>query len=245
MKNLVLLFSIIVTLSSCNFYKPAMINAPILEERGEAEVGVSIGNGTNITASYAIGRHLAVSGRFTSFSNINYEITSTDTTVFEFNAPNYNYELAVGYFNATESFNYSIYAGYLMGKTASLNEGFLTSNEDLAIGADISSFFVQGSAFANLDGESYIGLVARFNALNFTDFTTSEIFSNNTTAFSPANNNQIVGQVGLQYNLKKDKFGLMGQFQYAFTDSPDSYFTLRKVGIHVGAYLRIGEFLRK
>ncbi|MFT6166752.1 MAG: hypothetical protein ACJASF_001445 [Vicingaceae bacterium] len=53
MKNIVVLFVAIVPLSSCNFYKPAMMNAPVLEEKVELTLGVSAGNGTDVAASYA------------------------------------------------------------------------------------------------------------------------------------------------------------------------------------------------
>ena len=244
MKNFLLLLTAIVTLSSCNFYKPAVINAPVFEERGEAELGVSVGNGTDITAAFAITDHIALSGRYTSNINLNSEITVNDTAVSDFDAPNYNYEFAVGYFNSDEKFNYSIYTGYLIGKTASLNEDFLTTGEDLSIAADMSSIFVQASGFAYIDDESSIGLVTRINFLEFDNFTSSEFLTNNTMSFAPGNKSQFVGQVGLQYNLKLEKFGLMSQLQYSFSGSTDNYFTVRKLGLHFGAYIRVGEFFR-
>ena len=251
MKNLVVLFCAIVTLSSCNFYKPAVINAPIFKERGEIELGVSVGNGTDITAGYSITDHIAVSGRFTSNINLDSETSVGDSVISEFSAPNYNYEFAVGYFNDNDKFNYSVYAGYLLGKTAALNDEFFTDEnnflfgEELSIAADMSSFFVQASGFYNIDDQSHIGLVTRFNVLEFDNFRTSQFFTNNATDIKPSNTSQTVGQVGFQYNLKLDHFGFMAQLQYAFSGSSDPYFTLRQTGVHIGAYIRIGELLKK
>ena len=37
----------------------------------------------------------------------------------------------------------------------------------------------------------------------------------------------------------------MSQLRYAFTDSNDSYFTVRSLGIRVGAYFRLNEIFKK
>ncbi len=247
MKNLVLLFSVIVTLSSCNLYKPAMMNAPVLEEKGEINLGVSTGNGTDVTASYAITDYLAVSSRFTTNANLTYEVTTFDTTQ-KFTAKNYNYELALGYFNAkNEGYNISFFGGYAMGETGTLDDNFLLFSEDFAIGADFSSFFVQGAAFANLDKQNHVGLVVRVNAIEYSNFRYSDFFANEdfTSSIDFSDKTQTVGQAGLQYNYKGQKFGFMSQLQYAFTNSNDDYFTVRGFGIHVGAYFRLNEIFKK
>lgn len=95
-----MLFVAIVTLSSRNFYKPATMNAPVLEEKGEINLGVSVGNGADVTASYAITDFLAVSSRFTTNATLTYEVSNFDSTQ-KFTAKNHNYELALGYYNNT------------------------------------------------------------------------------------------------------------------------------------------------
>lgn len=249
MKNLVLLCSVIVTLSSCNFYKPAMINAPILEEKGELNLGVSVGNGTDLTASYAITDYLAVSSRFTTNANLTYEVTTFDSTQ-KFTAKNHNYELALGYFNANnEAYNLSFFAGYAMGKTGTLDDnlgdGLVFFAEEFAIGADFTSFFIQGAAFANINKENHIGLVFRVNALEYSNFRYSVFFNNDVSSFNFSDKTQTVGQAGIQYNYKGKKVGFMSQLQYGFTDSNDDYFTVRGLGVHVGAYFRLNEIFKK
>lgn len=247
MKNYIILALSIVTLSSCNFYKPAMINAPVLEEKGELNLGISAGNGTDVTASYSITNHLAVSASLTS--NLNVSTTTTSSTGEEstFNANNLKYDVALGYFNSQEdAFNYNFFAGYSAGQTGALlsGEGDIIFLDEFFISAQYTSFFVQGAGFSNVGGDNYIGLVAKVTALEFSKFKTSTLL-NNTSDFFPSDKTQTVGQVGIQYNYKGEKFGFSTQLQYAFTDSNDSYFTLRQAGIHVGAYFRLSEMFKK
>tara|TARA_R110002111_G_scaffold106394_1_gene164749 strand:- start:530 stop:1210 length:681 start_codon:yes stop_codon:yes gene_type:complete len=224
-----------------------MMNAPVLEEKGELNLGVSAGNGTDVTASYAITDYLAVSSRFTSNLNLDFEVTFDSSQ--SFTAKNHNYEVALGYFNANnESYNLSLFAGYAMGKTGAINNDFFVSSvssDEFGIGADFTSFFIQGAAFANIDEENHIGLVARVNALEYSNFRYSDIFTNNTQPIIFKDKTKTVGQVGIQYNYKGQKFGVLGQVQYAFTDSNNDYFTVRSLGIHVGAYLRLNEIFKK
>ena len=53
---------IIVTLNSCNFYRPSMLNAPVLEKKGEAVVGAAIVNEFNISGAYAITDRFSIAG---------------------------------------------------------------------------------------------------------------------------------------------------------------------------------------
>ncbi len=247
MKNLVLLFSVLVTLSSCNFYKPAMIHAPVIEEKGELNLGVSTGNGTDVAASYAITNHLAVTSSFTS----NWNITSTTTTPAgeeqKFIAKNFKYDAAIGYFNSEEnSFNYNFFAGYSAGQTGAIIDiqNDIIFLDELYVSAKYNSFFLQGGGFTNIGDKNYIGVIAKVSALEFSNFRYSTILSV-TSNYYPSDVTQTVGQAGIQYNYKGQKFGFLGQVQYAFTDSSDKYFTLRKWGVHVGAYFRFNEMFKK
>ncbi len=245
MKNILLLILSAATLSSCNFYKPAMINAPVLEEKGEVQLGISIGNGTDFTASYAITDHIAVSSRFTSNANLSYEATRFDS-VITFDATNHNYELAIGYYNANnDNYILSVFGGYAMGKTGFLDTDLLFFDDDFAIGADFNSIFVQGSGFVKLDENNFIGLLAKFNSLNYRNYRYSSFFSDREIAFIPADENYFVGQVSIQYSHKGPKVGALAQLQYAFTNSNSQYFTVRQFGVHVGVYFRLNEIFRQ
>ena len=87
-----------------------------------------------------------------------------------------------------------------MGKPGTFDDDFFVFSEEFAIGADFTSFFIQGAAFANIDEENHIGVVVRVNALKCRNFRYPDFFANDIPTINFADKTQTAGQAGIQYN---------------------------------------------
>lgn len=248
MKFYILLVFFIVTLSSCSFYKPSVINTPILEKKGDVNVGFATINGTNVNASYAFTNHFAISSSFTC--NIYASLLNANTNSFEnVKTINNKYEFALGYFNDQEQlFNYSFFTGYALGNVGTqYTQSEITSLVigDPFIGSEFQSFFIQGAGFSKIGENSHFGLVSKFRFIELSKFRFSESFSNANPSYRISNKTHTVTQLGIQYLYKKRVFGITSQLQFAFSTSNDNYFSVRKLGIHIGGYYRLNELFKR
>lgn len=246
-KNGLAIFTIILLgLSSCNFYKPTVINAPVLEEKGEINVGVSVGSSSDFNLSYSATDHIAVIAKAgTSYTQELSVDNGTGTEkIYEFN--NNHYEGAIGYYSSQDDdLFYNVFLGYAAGEAGSFVDDATVGLLFLDGGfqAQYSGLFLQTSVHANLSNVAFMGLVAKINSLKFSDFEYT---------FDPTINGRyevredqnIVGQIALDFNFKGDRVGGFTQLQYAFDNNNEEYFTTRKLGFYGGIYLRIGALLK-
>lgn len=231
------------SLCSCNFYKPTLINAPVLEEKGQLEVGVSIGSSADAIVSYAITDNIAIMGSAGTSGTLEVEINTTPPGSTEkYTFENNKYEGAVGYYkNTDDSFFFNVFAGYAAGKAGTIGNNF--SLIESGYGANYQGFFSQASIHTKVGSQSYFGLLLRGNHFDFDDFN---------YAFDPTidgrylvkDPNSLIGQVALDFTIKGEKLGGFWQIQYAFHDNDELYMTLRELGIHFGVYLRLGDLFR-
>ena len=237
--------SLFAFISSCTFYKPTVMNAPILEEKGELNVGVSAGNSFDFNASYTITDHFAVIANAGNSYNITYTLDTGFTgTTEKFKFKNYKYEMAGAYYNHwDDQFYLNSSLGYARGASGSLTDdidGFGILNG--AFGGNYNLFFLQSSMHVKFDDIAYFGLVGRINSINYNDF--DHVFDAAGASGLASGESYLVSQVALDFNVKGEKIGGFAQMQFAFHNGSDQYFSVRRLGLHAGVYLRLGEIFK-
>lgn len=243
--NLLISLLVMVSLSSCRFYKSTSINAPILEEKGDLEVTTSFISSLDFKASYAITDHIAVIGAHGN----NFTSTSTRDSV-EVKSRNNRTDLGLGFYNTNKKVYYSTFFGYGLGHSSTpiddLSEidSIIFEIDFLDFGARFNGPFIQASTHIKSDNDLFLGLVARADYLTFSDFMNPEIYNLNGRNVAQQDNSFWVGQVGLDLNYRRERFGGGLQMSYTFHNSNAIYFTARRININLGFYARLGEILK-
>lgn len=242
-QQLLLATIILFALSSCRFYKSTSLNAPVLQEKGEINLGISSISSTDLNASYAITDNIAVMGSYGNTYSIESETTDQNGDKIKDNLKNNKYEGGLGYYsNKDEKYFYNVFAGYAAGNSGSFLDNLLdidsTDDEEVGLSAEFNGPFIQSGVHVLAGDQTYVGLIGRLNHFTFSDFRSSAVFDNGEK-IEVGDKTALIGQVGLDLNIKGDVLGGGTQLSYTFHDNKEDYFTARKLNIHFSLYLRI------
>ncbi len=189
MKRLWTLLFVLSILSSCNFYKPGLINTPLLENKLDGNIGVSLGRTFGAQASFSPIESVGIMASYTNAMPVN-EMRDVDNNGEEEivnTFSNQQYEFGLGYYKRiTEEFYFEIYGGYGKGE-AGIAENTLYSLDETserAFEALHEGWFLQ-SSFA-FKPENNISLVfsGKLAHNTFYDFNVSPFFEHSPTYFA-------------------------------------------------------------
>jgi len=251
MKIYNVLFLVLYTIfmmSSCTFYKPSVLTTPIVEKKGEVIVGGSIGSTSDGYLLVSPVKHLAVMAE-AGVANTIESTTTVNGEEITNEVSNNNYEFSAGFYDSlSNEVLYQVYAGYAFGKSGSLFEDAGFTVLDGLYSAEYTNPFLQANMQFQLNYNLYLGLSARANFLEFSDFEAFEdsAFVSGTTIEAGIDDpSKFVGQFGVDFRYRGDNFGAFAGMQYAFSPDESGYFDVRNYGIHFGIYLRVDSFFRK
>jgi hypothetical protein len=238
-----LIFSIL--FSSCAFYKPAKVNSPLLQEKGDGDVSINIGTGANVNVSFSPLNHVVLIGNYnnaynTTLSTVN-PTTGASTTIF--NYTNSQFEVGGGYYNSKlfGKLYIDLIGGYGTGKCGTLADiGFFFFDE-IGYQAKYRNHFIQSTFATNLDNPFIFGVGGKVNFLSFYDYKSTDKQSGYPEYSYFSVGSKVVFQpfVTLRYNS-----GFVGFETYlglAFTGS-SAYYTQRPFDIGIGLNFDIGKF---
>jgi hypothetical protein len=248
-RYLILLILNVVSLSSCNklLYIPNSHNVPLLEEKGDIKVGVTI---KDLQVAYGITDHLGVMAN--AYYNKNDWAVSNGTSIFL----DYNYkstrslfEGGLGYYSAVSDYGrFEVFGGAGFGHVNydyyTIENGRRTQSN--IFGADYTRFFLQpavgmqgnlfGLAFSTrLTGVNFSSIdTTGYTPVELTEEGLNELEDNMFFFIEPA----LTFRVGVKYV----------QFQiqpyYNLQVAGPTSINAREFGCNVGVYLSIDELFK-
>ncbi len=245
MKVLCIVLNFTFLLSSCVFYKPAKINSPMLQNKGDGHIAASIGTGTNVNASYSPLENLVLIGNyhnaFNSVENYIDPVSALETELF--NYKNQQFEFGIGYYQP-KLFNkvyINLIAGYGFGESGTGIDLSFFSYEKFGYEAKFHNFFIQSTFGTNLDNDFVFGIGGKLNFLNFYDYqsTVAPRGYTDTTFFSV--DTKILFQPFVNFRFNPGVLGFETYFGLAFSNE-NPFFTYRNYDFGVGLHVDIGKF---
>lgn len=227
--------------TSCSFYKPSVMTAPILEEEGDLELGGSAGSTFDAYVAYSPWDHIGLKGSIGSSYSVgeSYQLAGGQTQKLEFG--NHNLEGAIGYYDTLQKKVYwQAYAGYGWGECGNyLDMTNLFSILDGVYGSRYQNYFLQSSLHFEVRPKLFLGMVGKLNYMDFESLGYLDVGFINIEEPRFLNNQKGVGQVALDLNYHGRKVGTFFQIQYAAPIDWDPLFTVRPIGFHLGLYFRL------
>jgi hypothetical protein len=242
--------------SSCSFYKPLTLTAPVLEEKGELHVGGNLGSSADAYLVYSPLKYLFTKVQYGSSYSITYD--SEQNGVQEsIKVRNNSFEAGIGYYNKiVPAVRYQLFAGYARGNSgASFDDFVLSSDLDNSgvYGAEYDNRFIQSTLHFDLRNNLFLGLTGRLNFLEFSNFK-SRSDSIGYVLFFPVpiqediydfeDRQKLAYQFAIDLTLKKKEYGLFTQLHFAGSNEESDDFSVRGLGIHFGLFMRIDAFFK-
>lgn len=165
--RLIYVFLIITMLTSCSVYVPNVVNAPLMNKKGEATIAAHLGDGGHLQASYAITNHIGV------MTNLMAVVDKFENDTETKKGTGSLYELGLGYFSGSSSSNaiFELYGGAGFGQV-SIDKTMMSNNITTKFDANAVRYFVQPS----IGGRWQIFEAAfstRMSAVNYSSISTS------------------------------------------------------------------------
>lgn len=237
----------VVTLSSCNFYKPGLVNTPLLENKLDGNIGVSLGRTFGAQASFSPIENIGIMASYSNAMPVSEtrDIDSDGEGEIVNTFSNQQYEFGLGYYKRfTEEYYFEIYGGYGKGE-AGIAENFLHSSDESnerAFEALHEGWFLQ-SSFA-FKPEKNISLVfsGKLAHNTFYDFNVSPFFAHSPTYF--ASPRILSFQPTMSFVFEESYF--KGFFQAGFfLHSGAQFYSARWLNASFGVALNLNKFTKK
>ncbi len=247
MKKLSIYLVCVLALSSCNLYKPGLINTPLLENKLDGNIGVSLGRTFGAQISFSPVENIGIMASYSNAMPVN-EMRDIDNNGEEEIVNTYSnqqYEYGLGYYKRfTEEFYFEIYGGYGKGEAGVAENVLYSSNEsnERAFEALHEGWFLQ-SSFA-FKPEKNISLVfsGKLAHNTFYDFNVSPFFEHSPTYF--ASPRILSFQPTMSFVFEESYF--KGFFQAGFFMSDGAqFYNARWLNASFGIALNINKLTKK
>lgn len=244
MKRGVLYLIISVLFTSCAFYKPARVNTPLLQEKGDGHIAATSAFGTSVNASYSPLKNVVLIGSYyTYFDETVYQVdpnTGNKTELFSYDSD--QYEVGAGYYNPNliKNMYFDIIGGYGFGKAGTaINLGFFNINI-AGYEAKFHNYFLQSSIGTNLDNNVIFSFGAKANFLNFYDYKSTDnlVGYRDTTYF--AVKSKVLVQPFFTLRYSPGLIGLETYMGFGIADNSD-YFTHTNFDFGLGLHIDINK----
>lgn len=219
-------------------YVPNTVHAPMLEERGDIQVGGYAGtSGIDLQAAAALTDHV---GAFADFSFGNQEGDADDpANDDDFHRHRFG-EVGIGYFTELGRVgHFEVYGGYGLGQAEAADEYQFISPGLVTATGRYTRFFVQPAVGVDV-GPLRVNGAARLVRVNFYEFETSSLtVSEDQTAFfvEPA--------VGLSLGTGTVRFGTQVGMSRVLPDADDNVaFDYQPLWFSIGMQLKLNPLLR-
>ncbi len=204
----------------------------------------------DVKASYAVTDEIAVAASYGDTYNIETEYTVNGGETVKSTLKNDKADLGLGYYTLINDMYFNAFGGYSFGNSGSLFGDIYTvagsiTDDDFGITAKFNGPFIQSALHKDLGGETYLGLVTRFDYLSFSDFKTAVFLTDQQVDEVTGDKDALIGQIGLDLNIRGEAVGWTAQVSYTFADNTADYFSNRTWNINLGVYLRLEEVFGK
>lgn len=232
---ILLLSVLLVMVTGCApVYVPNAVHTPMLEERGDVQVGGRVGafggtRGLDLQAAYAVTDKVGVSA---DFSHGDEQPDDPDFHLHQFG------EMGIGYFNDISSFaQFEVYGGYGRGQAESEDTYTFFTTETIRAKGRYDRLFLQ-PALQVKGGPLHLYGAARLVRVNFHEFVSTEDSGPTRTVsdIQPVYFNEMA--VGLGLGTGPFRIGLQSGISAPLSDPEDIEFDTQSVWISLGAQFR-------
>jgi hypothetical protein len=245
MKKALLLLIFPILLSSCAFYKPAKVNTPLLQEKGDGDISINLGTGANVNVSYSPINHIVLMGNYNNaYKSTGGSISSnTGSQKAQWDFSNRQFEAGIGFYNSNlfEKFYIDLIAGYGTGQCGTTSKTSFLGIYFEGYESKLNNHFLQTTFASDLDKKLVIGVGAKVNFLNFYDYSSTDKESGFPKSTYFTNRYQVIFQTFATFRYTPGFIGFESYFGLAFSKESE-YFTYRPIDLGVGVNLDIGKF---
>ena len=230
-------FSFLLMLSSCSNFKPAYINNPKFEKRGQLNADVNVGSSFGGNLSYSPIKHWAIMANYSTYYNNSNPEDDKDTLIDQngqftqqYSYRNYFYEAATGfYWNYNENIYQDFYVGYgegVAGNKVTYTIFYENFNAGIvAFQNDFQNVFLQSSLRIKVNKLLDIGIHGRVNFLTYSNFKFVYLKNNTTNNLVHRypiedvegiyfiDRSRVAYQFGISVVVKLEHFSIYQQFQ--------------------------------
>jgi hypothetical protein len=244
MKKTLLLLVFPILLSSCAFYKPAKVNSPLLQEKGDGDISLSIGTGANVNVSYSPLNHIVLMGNYNNAYNTtaSSENTTTRAQTTYYDYKNSQFEVGAGFYNSNlfEKYYIDLIAGYGTGQCGGSSGLSLFTFDIEGYESKFNNHFIQTTFASDLDRKLVIGVGGKVNFLNFYNYSSTDKESGLPEATYFRVRSQVLFQPFATFRYSPGFIGFESYFGLAFSNE-SKYFTYRQFDLGIGVNLDIGK----
>lgn len=249
-KQLLLISSVLLILSSCSLYTPGFINAPKYDG-GDINIGANVGTTADFNVSASPVSHLSILANATYALPVTYDddpISSNENNSYDY--PRYQIEGAVGYYYeiGNGKAQHDFHVGYGFGKGASFLNNFVSGEDGFA--ANISNVFFQSSFIFQLEDDLDILFTSKYNMVKYDDFEFSATEGSQLNSDFEALQNlkewdHNVIQFGMGFVSSLEFMDIVLQGQFSFTDRNGAgTFNVRPIGATMGFNIKIDKLIK-
>lgn len=238
---LLLLFPII--LNSCSgFYKPAKINSPILEKKGDGHITASVGSGINLNGSYSPINKLVLIG---NYHKDNSERKENQNYVGSPDLPNNQIEVGLGVYENTLNENKYIdfIAGIGFGESSTTIDINSYSYRYYTYQTNFKSYFIQTTIASDINKDFIFAGGAKLTYFEFDEIDYPPAYSGLIESSFFTNTQKILLQPFINLRYTPGFVGLNANFGFAISNS-DDFFTSRGFDLSIGIHLDMNKLSR-
>ncbi len=183
MKQLLFILTGAVIFTSCNLYKPALINTPLLETQSDGNASVSLGRTFGVQASYSPLKNIGVMVNYSNALPV-YEyqnVIDEPEKVLINTYANQQYEFGLGYYKRlTEQYYFELYVGYSAGESGVVENNYFIARYDtdfnLAFEVMHEGWFLQPTFSVIPEKNIELAFSAKLANIQFYNFNPSPFF---------------------------------------------------------------------